>query len=202
MAPSRANFELFARLLALFVGTMIGFAAAGLGLNDDRLLHLFSHQLEGMFGRTFPELVFGEFGSPFSHNLYVMTFFFCIALPFRQGGIMLAMAWNASVWGIATGFLAREWAAEAGMSVASAWLRVMAALTPHMVMEGRAYVLAGLAGVFLSRAPGKHALDSDIMQGVLKTVGAMALLGAGLVLLGAAVEGFAAPSFVRALASL
>ncbi len=198
ISPSRANFRLFAQLLALFLGALVGYVAISMVLPRRQIRRLFKHQVEDSM--AFGDWDFGSFTDLFSHNLYVLVFFFCIALPFRQGGVMLAIAWNASVWGITVGLVARDWSETDGPGLVEALARVMTAITPHMALEACGYVLIGQAGVFLSKALVKHELDSDVMIGVLKTVGVLAGIAAGLVLTGAAVEAWIAPVLVRVLA--
>lgn len=75
----------------------------------------------------------------------------------------------------------------------------MTACSPHMAMEGVAYVAAGIAGVFLSRGLERHALDSDRAVSIVRSV--VAMLGAAIVLvtLGAWWEATIAPFLVRLL---
>ncbi len=194
--PLRANLTLTFKLMMIFLGCTVGFSAIGLLLPLEVVEQLFSHQLRTALTEPFPERQFGSVGALLLNNVYVLLFFFVIALPFRHGGVMLAVAWNASVWGSTFSVLARRWAELDGPGLAEAWLRVMAACAPHMGLEAAAYVLAGLAGVFLSKALVKHAIDSDAMLSILKSVGIMLLLAGGAVILGAVFEGVAAPVLV------
>jgi hypothetical protein len=108
----------------------------------------------------------------------------------------LAVAWNASVWGATFGVLARRFGAEASISVAEAYLRVMAACGVHMLLEAAAYTMAGLAGVFLSKGLLQYALDSAPMAAIVETVGVMLLVGFGVVVAGAVWEAQLAPVLV------
>jgi hypothetical protein len=126
----------------------------------------------------------------------VLLFFFAIAVPFRQGGVMLAVAWNASVWGAIFGYLARDWASHGGPGLMSAYLRVIGACFPHMAMEAAAYVLAGFAGVFMSKGLLKYSLDSVPILSITRSVCAMLAMGLGLVVLGALWEANVAPYMV------
>ncbi len=193
--PRRANGRLALRLVFLFAGSFIGFGALGMGLPEDRVGAMFSHQLRGTAGGSLPDLVFAPFSELLLHNLYVLVFFFLIALPFRRGGVMLAIAWNSSAWGLISATLARGWAG-ADRGLLSAWGQVMTVVSPHLFMEATAYVLAGLAGVFVSKAAEKHALDSDVMFGVARAVGWLFALAVALVAVGALVEATLAPAMV------
>ncbi len=197
--PGKANLRLATLLLSLFVGTLWGFTVVGLVLPLDTLADLFSRQLGGVELRSFATLEFGHALPLFLNNLYVIAFFFFIAIPFRRGGIMLAIAWNASGWGLMSAALARAWADQSGRMPARAVLDVVLATTPHLAMEAGAYVLAGLAGVFLSKALERHKLGSLAMVSIMRTVALLFGIAVGLVALGATVEGFLAPHVVRAL---
>jgi len=193
--PAEANLRLILLLASIFTGTTIGWSAMGLTLAPNQVRALFSHQVS-VQRVLFPDIYFGDFISIFQHNLFVMLFFFIIALPFRRGGVMLAIAWNASVWGATFGVMAREWASAEGLRLISTWPRVMAAVVPHMTLEATAYVLAGLAGVFWSRGIERHDLTSESLGNVTKVVTVMMVIGAVLVALGAAVEAHIAPVLV------
>ena len=79
-------------------------------------------QVYGQMGREVPDLDAPE----------RLKSFFAVAMPFRQGGVMLAVAWNASVWGATFGVLARGWSEGGGPDVLEAGARLDAAgkMTP------------------------------------------------------------------------
>lgn len=100
VAPSRANARLMLLFLALFAGSFLAFGFFGSSLPLPTLERLFGHQLGEGVRPLFPDMRFGAFSSLWTHNVSVVLFFFALALPFRQGGVMLVIVWNASVWGI------------------------------------------------------------------------------------------------------
>jgi hypothetical protein len=197
--PLVANLTLASKLLMMFLGCVVGFSALGLALPLDLVERLFNHQLVASLDQSFPAMQFGTVGGVLLNNLYVLLFFFAIALPFQQGGVMLAIAWNASVWGSTFSVLARRWSLDGGPGVYEAYGRVMAACTVHMALEAAAYTMSGLAGVFLSKAFHKHAIDSDPMVSILISVGVMMLLAALLIAIGAVWEGLIAGQLVGLL---
>lgn len=197
--PNTANLKLASLLLALFAGTTVGFSILAMTLPIETVEILFQNQVAEFGGQSFSTLEFGSAGGLLVHNLYVLLFFFAVAIPFRQGGIMLAVAWNASVWGSSFAILARVWSQAGGPGLVEAYLRVIGACLPHMALEAASYVLAGLAGVFLSKALLKYALESKRLESVIRSVALMLLFAAVLVVLGALWEGFIAPEVVRLL---
>lgn len=196
VSPRRANLRLATWFMCLFAGCVAGFSALGLLLPVEVVEQLFHKQVQPVSAVAFAGLPFGSVGELLARNSYVLLFFFAVAMPFRQGGVMLAVAWNASVWGATFGVLARRWSEGGGPDVLEAWLRVLAAISPHMAAEAFGYVLAGFAGVFLSKALLKHDLDSSPMFGVLKSAGWMVVLAYGVVSLAAIWEALAAPRLV------
>jgi hypothetical protein len=196
VSPRRANLRLAAWFMCLFMGCVAGFSALGLLLPMEVVEQLFHKQVQPVSTMTFSGLQFGSVGELLARNSYVVLFFFAVAMPFRQGGVMLAVAWNASVWGGTFGLLARRWSEAGGPDVLEAWVRVLAAISPHMAAEAFGYVLAGFAGVFLSKGLLKHNLDSAPMLSILKSAGSMGVLAYLMVSFGATWEALAAPWLV------
>lgn len=197
--PRKANLSLVFRLLCLFAGAATGFSILALGLSLETVEVLFSSQLHEYGSNTLQDLQFGHPLNLLVHNTYVLLFFFVIAIPFRQGGVMLAVAWNASVWAAAFSSLAKNWSFNGGPGLLEAYTRIVAACVPHMAMEAASYCLAGLAGVFLSKALLKYSLESEELTSVMKSVGMMLGLAIFLVILGAAWEGLLASWLVSLL---
>jgi hypothetical protein len=198
--PARANGRIAMRLMALFLGTTIGFSIFAMVLPLQEVEALYSHQLQDLANQDFSNMGFGHPGDIAIHNIYVMLFFFIIALPFRQGGVMLAVAWNASVWGATFAVLARDWAATEAIGPTEAYLRVLAACGPHLLLEASAFICAGVAGVFLSKAILRYALESEAFGSVLRSVSMLLLIGLVLVVAGAVLEGVFAAHLVGWLA--
>jgi uncharacterized membrane protein SpoIIM required for sporulation len=198
--PPQANARLTQRVFWLFIGAMVGFSALGMALPLDSVHTVFAHQVADYGDRAFPDIVFGTFGQLMRHNLYVLLFFLLVAIPFRQGGVLFAVVWNASVWGPTFALLARRWAEmpDAPHS-AMTFLYVIGATLPHLALEAGAYILAGFAGVLLSRAIARHRWNSPKFGSVSRSVFAMLVLGLILMTLGAAWEANMAPYLVRLL---
>lgn len=197
--PVRANGALALRFLAMFLGMLVAWSSFGLLLDASQVEVLFSHQVQQFGSLRFADLDLGTPGTLLPHNLQVLLFFLVISMVFRGGGVMLAVAWNASVWGASFGVLARTWSASGGPPLPLAWLRVMGACFPHLLLEACAYVLAGMAGVFLGKGLLKHMGDPDRLLSILRTVGTVLSLALALVAAGALWEGWITPELVRLL---
>jgi len=194
--PLRANLRICGRLLALFGGTTVGFSVLAVVLPLDLVELLFSKQIAD-YGAAFPAMEFGSAGALLQANLFVLLFFFVIALFFRQGGVMLAVAWNAGVWGATCGWLARTW--DEGPPMVEALFRVAGTTLPHLALEASGFVLAALAGVFLSKGLLRHALDSEPVRSIAQSAAALGVVALGLVVLGAGWEAVVAPHLHAAL---
>jgi len=197
--PRLANLRLTRRTLALFGGAALGFSILALSLPLEIVEELFKHQIADYQAQSFSAMDFGHPVSLLVLNLYVFLFFFVIAIPFHHGGLMIAVTWNASVWGATFAVLARRWSEGGGPALAEAYVRVITACLPHMALEAYAYVLAGSAGVFLGRAMMLHSLLSDVLSSVAATVVRMMAVGLAVVAVAALWEGLLAPLLVTLL---
>jgi len=174
---------------ALFAGAIAGFSVLGLKLTLPTAHAMFGAQLVDYGPLLFPELHFGDLQGLIRNNVYVLVFFLVLGVPFRVGGLLFAILWNASVWGASFAVVARRWAgATDGLDTLEAWLRVSAACTPHMAIEALGYAAGGLAGVLIGRAllwgrSTQDPLPREVFSGL-----ALAATGMALVLSGAAFE--------------
>ncbi len=197
--PADANVRLSTLFFSLFLGCTIGFSALALSLPMDLIEGMFAHQISDYAGSTVGSLSFGSTSDIFVHNGYVLLFFFIVALPFRHGGVMLAITWNASVWGATFAWLARRWAESGGPSVFEGYLRVVGSIVPHLAIEAMAYALAGLAGVFLATGTLKHGFGSEVLRSIESSVVRMMVAALGLIALGALWESMVAPILLMML---
>ncbi len=122
---------------------------------------------------------FGGFVPILVHNLNVLLTAVVLGFLFRAYGGMLALAWNAGVW---SSVLASAAATHGG------GLRVLVAVTPHLLLESAAYVLGVLAAIFAGKAVLTHDEDLAKLIRPLVACALMLVLAVGLIALGAAVE--------------
>jgi hypothetical protein len=169
------------RLGALFAGCALGYALLALFLPPPDLQAAFARQLAHAGG---PGTGFGDFGPLLRANLYVLAFFFLVGCGFRMGGVMIAVAWNASVWGATFGSRASS-LVDLGF-----WLAVAG---PHMALEAVAYVVSGLAGVLVGRGVLRAVLTEWSGWGPLgRTAGVMLLVALASLAVAAAWEAWIA----------
>lgn len=119
------------------------------------------------------------------HNTLVLVNCFLLAVLFRAGGLMLVLGWNATHW---AGSFTEIWHAMHSETLISTSVLGMLVIVPHLILEVTAYILAGLSGLFLSKASTKYALLSPKMKRVLLACIALFIIGAAFCLTGAYVE--------------
>ena len=196
-SPTRANLRLAARVLLLFAGVFLAYGVVALLLPAERVPEVLGAQVQ-RYARThstLQDLRFGSFASLARHNLSVVAIFFLVSIFYRSGGSLLAIAWNASVWSSCIAWMSRLSTGDG--STAAVYVKVLAAVSPHMIGEVAGYVLASMAGIFLSRGLVKYALASDRFQRVGGAVLGIAAASAALVVLSAWLEASLAPELIR-----
>ena len=194
--PRRINAVFTGRVLALFFGQLVTFSFVALFASPSLVATAFDLQLGNFHQLAFPDMTFPPALHILGHNLGVLSLFFALALLFRHGGALLAVAWNASVWGVVFGTLARTWTAAGGPGLVEAYARVMAGVFVHMALEALAYTIVAFAGVFLAKALTNYQADNARWTSLLKTIVAMMVGAVLLFALGSAWEGWLAPPLV------
>ena len=91
----------------------------------------------------------GNFLHIIINNVRVFFVFFLVGILFRYVGTLIVIVYNAATWGVVLA------AAASGAMIQGLdwWELALAtfALAPHIIFETLAYVLASMAGIFLSR---------------------------------------------------
>lgn len=199
VSPRRANWQLAAALLTLFIGVLLTYSLVALFAPADRLLSLFGRQLGRFGGHSITEVEYDGFFLLAANNLKICGVCFLISLIFRQGGMLLVLAWNASVWGAVFPYLARTAPDNQHIGPFIYLLKTSVCISPHLVLEALGYVLIAMGGVFLSRCLERHELGSASFNRVALAVLKIFSGGVAVVMLAAAVESVLAPALVRAL---
>ncbi|MBI4439752.1 stage II sporulation protein M [Candidatus Woesearchaeota archaeon] len=114
-----------------------------------------------------------------------IVFLVAFLLSFIYGaGAVLFLVWNASVWGIAFGFTAREII----VSGSSAGFHAYFSYFPHMVIEGTAYLFAAIVGGVVSKAVLREKLFSRKFMHIVTDALMLLAIGLFLVLIGGLIE--------------
>lgn len=188
-APSRANLRLAAKIVALFLGMLAGYSLMMFLLSEESARLGFAPQLGARAWHSIEEIRFGEPWTLLQRNGLVLVAALLFGLFFRAGGALLVLGWNASVWGVVYGHIVH--AQPSGR----AWYAARVALVagPHVALESGAYVLAALAGIFVSKALPKHGLDSAAFRSVVASSMGLLFLAVAALALAAISEAMYAP---------
>ena len=141
------------------------------------VFHMFKEQLfldpaiQGRATYSFP-----TFWSILSNNWWVLLASFFLALLSGNGAVFFVV-WNASAWGAIFGIRAVASAVVLGKSPFVVAFIMQLITTPHILLEGSAYVVAGIAGAMISRDIISEAKDLKVFLFYLlfSIIGFMAL---------------------------
>jgi uncharacterized membrane protein SpoIIM required for sporulation len=197
--PFRANYRLALSLFTLFMGILLTYAAVTLMVPEQRLIGLFERQIGDYGGHSITEVVFDNLGGVLAHNAIVMVACFLFSLIYRHGGMLLVLAWNASVWGVVFPYIARTAPDQSAGGAIVYFAKSFASIFPHLLLEAIAYILIAMAGVFLSKALQKYEMGSAKFNQVAMAVARIALLAGVFLVVASIVEALVAPALITAL---
>ena len=105
----------------------------------------------------------------------------CLILSFFYGaGSIIFLIWNASVWGVVFGFVAREAAmTQSGNPLYFFGLTILPVL-PHLITEALSYLSASIVGGVVSKAVLREDLFSEKFHHIITD--ALLLLAFGIVI--------------------
>lgn len=188
-------------ILALLAGVYAGYSAVACMLGEARVASLFAFALRAaaLDGETIFERDFGTFPALVAHNAGVLLVIACLAFVYRAYGTMLALAWNACIWALVITTLAMRGAASAGTPAVAKVGLAIAALAPHLVLEGLAYITVSLAFLFASKGLTTYPGGDPRLRRVLAASAMLTVAALVALVLAAAAEVSLAP---RALALL
>ncbi len=181
-----SNWRTATRVLALFLGLFAAYVVTAVWLGENETVATFDFLIRtaGLRDDTILDRRFGEFLPLVEHNVIVLVSFFALSIVYWGYGAVLALAWNASVWGaVLTILVGRALGDSASPMLLS--LTAAAAVMPHLLLEAVAYVLASLAGIFLSKGLSRYNLRDERIPSIARAV-AVLLVGAFAAVVGAA----------------
>ncbi|MFW5829296.1 MAG: stage II sporulation protein M [Planctomycetota bacterium] len=195
----RANRALAVELGSLFLGLAAGFALGPMLLGEQAYYQVLpgSQELADPIAR----LDLAPLLEILVHNLRVYALFFLIGVVFRYMGILFAIIYNASQWGLVIGV------SVVGQSIYQqdggrlSGLLLVLCLLPHVLLEIVSYVLAAMAGVFISRLVGRYRLFSPRLNRVMLSIYKVLGLGLLVLILAALVESWIDQPLLRRLFS-
>lgn len=170
--------DIFEIYLFLFLGIFFMFAIVTIIMEPWVAESTFRSQLDlaGIQGSSF---LTEEFFSILSNNLIVLIACLLLSLVYGAGSIMF-ITWNASVWGVIFGYLARESATIFDQNPFVYFMISMLPILPHMITEAVSYISAAIVGGVVSKAVLREKLGSKKFKHVLTD--ALILFGMAVIL--------------------
>ncbi|MFL2760107.1 MAG: hypothetical protein ACJ0BG_03800 [Dehalococcoidia bacterium] len=195
MSGWAANRKSIISVTILFIGMVLAYAVVGLVLPQATLQEQYTFIMDRGTAYTSTDLSPERFahGMTFLRiNTYVLIVFFIFAFIYRGLGTSMALGWNAGVWAITLVTAVKVNMAASASPVLLAVIAT-AALSPHVLLEGLAYLCGSLAAIFFSRGITLYKPTDSRFFKVLNAVIVLAVISFGLVIVGAVVEHFWAP---------
>jgi hypothetical protein len=187
--------------LSIFLGMFVAFLVVGIVSNETQLHKDFSFILQHTRVDTDAILSPARFSqgmSIFGHNILVLVSFGVLGFVFRSLGTMIALGWNAGVWGI-TIVLFIGGGAESQLTPVLYAIVILVAIMPHLLTEAGAYVVGALSSVFLSRGVILYGIGDPRLNRVMVAVLLLALLSVALLAAGALLEHYVPALVLKAL---
>ncbi|MDP7039276.1 MAG: stage II sporulation protein M [Myxococcota bacterium] len=200
--PRRANRLTAYSILALFLGIMSAYVLTAIFLGEAALSSGFAFALESAhIGQdTILTRRFGSFENLLHFNTLVWLAIMILSFLYRTYGALLALTWNACIWGLIITFLVlREIDIGSLSHFISFGASTTLALLPHMAMEASAYIVAALAAIFFSKGIMKYARGAKESKQVFAAVFKLVLISWLLLLAAALLESHWAPWVLESL---
>lgn len=178
--------DIFEIYFFLFLGIFLVYAFVGVVLPNTLIIKLFPAQMNvgGITGEAFSS---GIFYKLLTNNLMVL--FVCLVLSLIYGaGAILFITWNASVWGIIFGYVARESALMQGINPFVSFLAILLPSLPHMVTEAISYFSASIVGGVVSKAALREKVFSKKFRHILTDALILLVIGVVLIVIAAGIE--------------
>jgi hypothetical protein len=199
---TRAYINTSKSILAMFLGMCTATALTVLAMEQSEVAtaYGFIFELVGLEGSNLFNRQFSDTGAIFGHNVAVALVIVVLCAFYRTYGALLTLGWNASIWVVVLVTLTRGVLSSGVQNTAQISVMSFVAVTPHLVLEGIAYIMLALASIGYSRGLTRYGLAlktaqpvSDASHQALKhpqdqvlksiSMASMALVGLGLVVL-------------------
>lgn len=202
MAHNRA----FVFLLCLFLGASIAYSVWYTLLPSQLSDAVFSTQANTIISLnqkvTGHAIHFDVLGKIFLNNIKVLIFCIIFSFIFGSGAIFILM-WNASVIGVALGNFFRlrlaEYTGAIGLEQVSSYFFIISLsvlrYAIHGIPEIMGYIIAGLAGGFISVAMIRHDISTRDFERVILDASDLILISIGIIFIAAVLEVYVTPIF-------
>lgn len=148
--PFKNHKDIFGVYIFLFLGVLLVFSVFSLILPNIATNKIFADQIEAV-GLSGSATGGSGFKSIFSNNLIVFLFALIASFIYGSGSIFIII-WNASVWGVVFGVVARDAATISNFNPFTYFFLTMLVVAPHLLTEASAYIMAAISGGIISKA--------------------------------------------------
>ncbi|MCO4764426.1 MAG: stage II sporulation protein M [Myxococcales bacterium] len=185
-----ANMKTVLSVCAIFCGLLLAFTVTAALLGPEGTLARFAvvGELSAVGHDDLLSRDFQSFGHIIGHNLRVLLSIATLSFVYRAFGLTTVLVWNAASWGLLLTTMAKLTLQQSSVPLGVFLPIATLAVLPHMLIEGLAYVVGGLAAVYLSQAIAKYGPSDARLPPVLRIVAKLAAVALIAVLVGAAVE--------------
>jgi uncharacterized membrane protein SpoIIM required for sporulation len=148
--------DIFKIYVFLFLGILLAFAFFSIVWPHLATSSIFSQQAS-IFGTlatgkaTAAASAGAFFWGLLKNNLLVLVICLVLSLIYGTGAIFI-LTWNASVWGVVFGLMAKNSAVVAGANPFWIFALTFIAVFPHLVLEALSYIIAAVSGGVISKA--------------------------------------------------
>jgi hypothetical protein len=193
-------------ILALFMGMCAATLLAALATEQSALAASYGFIFDsvGLRDSNLFNRQFSSGASIFAHNLAVGLVIVVLCAFYRTYGALLTLGWNASIWVVVLVSLTRGVLSSGVQNTVQIAAMSFVAVTPHLVLEGIAYIMLALASIGYSVGITRYGLALKTAQPVSdashqalkhpqdKVLQSIAMASAGLIALGLVVLALAA----------
>ena len=198
--PKKIKWITTASLVGIFMGLLTAFSGAAILLGEAGIQSSFRFAVEesAVGSDSLLNRNFGHFLPLFLHNLSVCISIGLISIVFRSYGALLAISWNACLWGTILVLMGIRGVEQTELSALLFCLISLVGILPHLLLEGFAYTLGCLAAISIvdKVASDEPSESGSITWGTIAKIVGAALL---MVVLGALTEAYYAPQVLAFL---
>tara|TARA_Y100000310_G_scaffold324366_1_gene386133 strand:+ start:1183 stop:2052 length:870 start_codon:yes stop_codon:yes gene_type:complete len=121
------------------------------------------------------------------NNLLIFIVSFILSLIYGAGAVLF-ITWNASVWGVVFGFIAKKASSVATSNSIAVFSSQIVPFLPHMVTEAAAYVIAAIMGGILSKAIIREKIGTKKFNHILTDALIVLIFGMAVVFIAGIIE--------------
>lgn len=157
--------DMFEIYVFLFLGILTTFGIFSVLLPSLATSTFFNEQVR-LFGYSGHAIHITSFASILMNNMKIALFCFIASFVYGSGAIFI-ITWNASVWGVFFGVLARDSGAAQSIHPLVYFGMVLLAVFPHLITEASAYFLTAISGGIISKATLREKFGSKIFNHII-----------------------------------